>query len=174
MTVDSSTHRTITIDTTTWVASLTATLAVYESGTPKGRSLAKQNLQRMAEIADLAFSAVKVIDRMVTDDHVRSDDVSFVMAEARRLTNSKPCDNSPEHHVAPSPDGDAARTCGALAKKLSNLDLPLDVCYCARGYFIGTFCDDALYTRESEEYWPQRELAVQAMRTSDWTQRVAP
>jgi hypothetical protein len=174
MTVESSTTGSILIDTTSWVASLPVTLAVYQSGTPKGHSLAKQNLQRMAEVADLAIRALRIIDRMASDEHVRGDDVTIVLAEAKRLSNARPCDNTPEHHAAPSPDGDAARACGALAKKLSNLDLPIDICYCARGYFIGTYDDGALYTRESEEYWPQRDQAVTAMRTGDWTQRVAP
>jgi len=164
----------IEIGTGTWVASLLPTLAVYESGTPKGRSLAKQNLLRMAELADLAHNAVKTIERMVAEEHVRGDDVCLVIAEARRLSNSRPADNTSEHHVSPSPSGEATRACGVLAKRLSNLELPLDVCYCARGFYIGTYCDAQPYTRESDEYWPRRELAAHAMRNHDWTQRVAP
>ncbi len=162
---------TIEIDTRTWIATLPPTLAVYESGTPVGRSLAKQNLQRMAELADLAVHAVMTLERIVTEDHVRGSDVSMVMAEARRLSNARPADNSPDHHAAASPSGEAARTCGVLAKKLSNLELPLDICYNTRGFYIGTYCDGLPYTRESEEFWPRRELVAEAMQTGDWTQR---
>ena len=164
----------ITTHTHTWVASLLPSLAVYESGSPKGRSLAKQNLRRMAEMADLAFSAVKTIERMVAEEHAHGDDVSLVMAEARRLSDSRPADNSPEHHVAHSPLVDGHRSYGVLAKRMSNLELPLDVCYCARGFYLGTFCDAQPYLRESEEFWQRRELAIEAMRTGQWTQRTAP
>jgi hypothetical protein len=156
----------------TWVASLAAMLAVFESGTPKGRSLAKQNLQRMAELADLAVDAVKTVERIVTDDHVRGTDICAVITEARRLSHARPGDNSREHPAAPSPDGEAARACGVLAKGLANLELPLDICCCGCGYYIGTFCDAQPYTRESHEYWPHRKDAAQALQTGAWTQRV--
>jgi hypothetical protein len=158
----------------TWTSSLVALLAVYESGTPKGRSLAKQHLQRMAEVADLAFDAVKTIERMVTEKHVRDDDVLQVVAEAKRLSRAHPCDNTPEHAASPSPAGDTAVACGKLAKQLSKLELPLDICYCARGFYIGTYCDAQPYTRESEEYWTRRELAATALKIGEWTQRTAP
>ena len=174
MTVESSSPITILIDSSTWVASLGATLAVYQSGTPKGHNLAKQNLQRMAEVADLSTRAIKLVARMASDDVVLGDEVTTLLSEARRLSNAHPCDNTPEHGASPSPDGEATRPCGSLAKKLSNLDLPLDVCYCARGFFLGTYSDGELYTRESDEYWPKRDQAVTAMRNGDWTQRIAP
>ncbi len=158
----------------TWTSSLMPLLAVYEAGSPKGRSLAKQNLQLMAELADLALNAVRTIERMVTENHVRDDDVLLVISEARRLSDARPCDNSREHAGSPSPVGDAAAPCGVLAKRLSQLDLPLDVCYNARGYYIGTFCDAQPYTRESEEHWARRELAAAALKSGDWTQRTAP
>ena len=157
-----------------WTSSLMSLLAVYESGTPKGRSLAKQNLQRMAEVADLAFNAVKTIERIVTERHVRDDDVMQVVADAKRLSNAHPCDNTPEHAATPSPTGDVAVACGKVARHLSDLELPLDICYCARGFYIGTFCDAQPYTRESEEYWPRREMAAEALKTGAWTQRTAP
>ncbi len=174
MTAEVSPARMLTIDTRTWVSSLPVTLAVFQSGTPKGHDLAKQNLQRMAEVADLATEALKIVERLASSAHVRSDDVCLVLAEARRLNGHKPCDNSSEHHAAPSPEGDTCRACGQLAKRFSNLELPLDICQCSRGYYIGTYCDDAPYTRESEEFWPLRELAMQALRRTDWTQRTAP
>lgn len=158
----------------TWTSSLAPLLAVYESGTPKGRSLAKQNLQRMAELADLAFNAVKTIERMVVEKHVRDDDVMQVVADAKRLSNAHPCDNTPEHATSPSRGGEVRSSYGKLAKHLSELELPLDICYCARGFYIGTFCDAQPYTRESEEYWPRREPAAEALKEGNWTQRTAP
>lgn len=154
-----------------WVASLVPMLAVFESGTPKGRSLAKQNLQRMAELADLAIDAVMTIERIVTEEHVRGADVRMVMAEAQRLSTARPADNSPDGHAAASSNGQVVTVCGVLAKTLSNLELPLDVCYCVQGFYIGTFCDAQPYTRESNEYWPHRHDAALALKTGAWTQR---
>ena len=174
MATDTSYRTHIAIDAPTWVASLGPILAVYQSGTPKGSWLAKQNLQRMAELADLATSAVQTLERIVCDDHVRGDDISQVLADGKRLCNAKPADNTIDHHSSPSPAGEVSAEFGLLAKRLSSLELPLDVCYCARGFYVGTFCDAQPYTRESEEYWQRRELVVDAMRNHTWTQRTAP
>ena len=174
MATDTTSRPNHAIDSPTWVASLGPTLAVYQSGTPKGAWLAKQNLQRMAELADLATSAVQTLERIVCSDHVRGDDVSQVLADAKRLANARPADNTVDLHASPSPAGELSAEFGVLAKTLSGLELPLDVCYCARGFYLGTFCDAQPYMRESEEFWQRRELAVNAMRNHAWTQRTAP
>jgi hypothetical protein len=49
-----------TIDMTpTWAAILPMLLAAYEDGTPKGRKIALEELQRMAAICDRAVDAQK-------------------------------------------------------------------------------------------------------------------
>ena len=173
MATETSSLPTVSIGAETWVASLWPTLAVYEAGNYKGRTLAKQNLQRMAELADLAYDAIKTIERMVVEEHAHGEDVRLVMAEARRLSNTRPTDSAPDQQLANSPAASVSRPFGVLAKKRSNLELPLEILYCTRGFYIGTSCDAQPYTHESKEYWTRRELAVQALRTGDWTQRVS-
>ena len=87
------------------------------------------------------------------------------------MRHCRPADNSSDHPAAPSPDGQAARACGVLAKTISNLDLPLDIGRSGGGYYIGTFCNAQPYTRESNEYWPNRDDAARALQTGSWTQR---
>ncbi|EPD6659021.1 hypothetical protein ACSC9L_004222 [Escherichia coli] len=41
----------------------------------------------------------------------------------------------------------------------------------ARGYYIGTQCDEGPVSRESEEYFRNYEQAVRALENGIWTQR---
>lgn len=56
-------------------------------------------------------------------------------------------------------------------------NLPVEVLESYAGFYIGTLIEDAdfgckiPYTRESERYWPTRELAATALNTGDWTQK---
>ena len=60
---------------------------------------------------------------------------------------------------------------GRLAKKCFNVDLPLQVCACAQGYYIGTVHPaDGPYSRESNEYFPSRAAAEEALDTGQWSQ----
>lgn len=157
-----------------WASSLAPLLAIYEAGSPEKRGPARLNLQRMAEVADLAFNAVRTIERMVTEHSAWDNDVLQVFLEAQRLNDALGSDLSLDRIEGVLPSCEASVLCGVLAKRRSQLDLPLDVCYGVRGYYIGTFCDAQPYTRESEEHWSRRELAATALKNEDWTQRIEP
>lgn len=60
---------------------------------------------------------------------------------------------------------------GQLAKKYMKVDLPLQVCSSQAGFFIGTMHPtDGPFSRESAEYFPDRESAEQALASGRWTQ----
>ncbi len=55
----------------------------------------------------------------------------------------------------------------------------LQVCQSAAGYYIGTnYATPEGFTepgsRDSQEYWPHRSQAEQALATGEWTQRTSP
>lgn len=59
---------------------------------------------------------------------------------------------------------------GVIAKQASNLNLPLEVCNSAAGYYIGTIHSDQPFSRESLEYFDTLKDAERALETGDWTQ----
>ncbi|HIE1973532.1 TPA: hypothetical protein ACXKGF_001449 [Escherichia coli] len=61
-------------------------------------------------------------------------------------------------------------TTGILAAK-AGYTLPLQILRSARGYYIGTQCDEGPVSRESAEYYSDRNQAEQALENSTWTQR---
>ncbi|EET4969151.1 hypothetical protein FFE54_004755 [Escherichia coli] len=61
-------------------------------------------------------------------------------------------------------------TSGILAAK-AGYTLPLQILSSARGYYIGTQCDEGPVSRESEEYFRNYEQAVRALENGIWTQR---
>lgn len=64
---------------------------------------------------------------------------------------------------------------GKLAYECGGLALPLSVIHSQAGYYLGTTDDDgAKFTRESREYWAEREEAQRALDSGDWTQRLVP
>jgi hypothetical protein len=64
---------------------------------------------------------------------------------------------------------------GWLAKVFLQADLPLAVWRSRGGYYIGTRWNAvAPATRESEEYFSTEELASDALRLGEWTQRRTP
>lgn len=157
----------------TWASSISPLLTIYEAGSPEQRIVARRDLQRMAEVADLAFNVVKTIERMVIEQPARdNNDVPQVFLEAEHLNNGLRSDLSLDRIGDSSPTAEVSLMCGVLAKRRSQLDLPLDVCYGVCGYYIGTFCDAQPFTRESEEHWSRRELAATALKNGDWTQRI--
>lgn len=53
--------------------------------------------------------------------------------------------------------------------------MPIQVCKSAAGYYIGTMYHDGTpNSRESQEYWKEKEEAEMAMKDRNWTQRLAP
>ncbi|EIC4005151.1 hypothetical protein OHD41_19205 [Escherichia coli] len=61
-------------------------------------------------------------------------------------------------------------TSGILTAK-AGYTLPLQILSSARGYYIGTQCDEGPVSRESEEYFRNYEQAVRALENGIWTQR---
>ena len=170
---------TVAIDLATWRSCLALNLVAFECGNAHGRSLAEANLRRMADLADLAIAAVRTLERIVSTDHVRGDDVVAVMVEAQRMSTARPTavdDVTAATAVASDhkPASIEDYGMGVLAKRISGLELPLTVCHCSRGWYIGTFCAAQPYTRESDEYWDNYPDAAQALKLGTWTQRVAP
>ena len=172
---------TVAIDLATWRSCLPLNLVAFECGNAHGRSLAEANLHRMADLADLAVAAVRTLERIVSTDHVRGDDVVAVMGEAQRLSTARPVTvDRAATEATTDIDGDGVNDAvgnygiGVLAKRISDLELPLTVCHCARGWYIGTFCAAQPYTRESDEYWDNYAAATQALKLGTWTQRVTP
>jgi hypothetical protein len=170
---------TVAIDLATWRDCLSINLVALECGNAQGRSLAQANLRRMAELADLAIAAVRTLERIISTDHVRGDDVVAVMGEAQRLSTARPTSvvgAAASTSITPPdmPESIDGIGIGLVAKRISGLDLPLTVCHCGRGWYIGTLCDAQPYTRESDEYWDNYPAASQALKLGIWTQRVAP
>lgn len=65
---------------------------------------------------------------------------------------------------------------GMLAANFGGVSLPLQVCHSAAGYYLGTLDGDGFpYSRESQEYWPDRGAAEDALAgRRSWTQRDHP
>lgn len=64
---------------------------------------------------------------------------------------------------------------GYLAVKYCGLSLPLRVLHSGAGYYIGTGSDElGPVSRESEEYFPNRDAAKAALKTGNWTQKHTP
>ena len=61
---------------------------------------------------------------------------------------------------------------GHLAERWCKLRLPLEVLSGKEGYYIGTINQDGPISRESEEFFPTREAADEALATGHWTQRL--
>ncbi|MFT0140857.1 hypothetical protein ACEK07_46970 [Alcanivoracaceae bacterium MT1] len=64
---------------------------------------------------------------------------------------------------------------GYLAVRYCGLSLPLRVLRSGAGYYIGTGSDDlGPVSRESEEYFSNRNTAEAALKTGSWTQKHTP
>lgn len=64
---------------------------------------------------------------------------------------------------------------GVLALHWCKVELPLQVLQSHAGFYIGTFSDEeGPMSRESEEYYPTREAAVEALASGTWTQKTYP
>jgi hypothetical protein len=166
----------LTIDLTfTWSNSLSVFLAVLADGAPEGRRFARIELQRMAAAADIGADALKLLARLVETDVCATPEVLALLTRASEAatrcssgsTAIKPAPTE-EHAAAP-----AARI-GHLAKTFCGKSLPVEILYSARGFYLGTSDENMPFSRESEEYWPKRELAERALANGSWTQRQQP
>jgi len=67
-----------------------------------------------------------------------------------------------------------AKRYGHLAMQFVGRDLPLQPLDSRAGFYLGTGDLDGPVTRESVEYFIDREAAERALQKGDWTQRQAP
>ena len=69
----------------------------------------------------------------------------------------------------------ASTAVGKLALEFCGKALPLRVLRSQRGFYIGTFDDEAgPCSRESVEYFRQEAQAVKALESGSWTQKMEP
>ena len=74
--------------------------------------------------------------------------------------------------LRPQSDGQGASiSIGVLAARCGK-QLMLDIYRSNAGFYLGTVTEEGPFTRESEEYWPKREMAVRALKSGMWTQRM--
>lgn len=66
------------------------------------------------------------------------------------------------------------RRFGYLAYVYSGARLELEVLETRAGFYVGTVRDDMPCSRESNEYYPSNEAALEALVNDTWTQKVAP
>lgn len=59
---------------------------------------------------------------------------------------------------------------GKMAKEELGLRLELVVMKSAAGFYLGTFDDEGPVSRESEEYYPTKEIAQRALDENSFTQ----
>lgn len=63
---------------------------------------------------------------------------------------------------------------GKLAKQYCKLELEVQVCKSANGYFIGTMHNGEPISRESESYYVTKEACQNALDNNTWTQKESP
>ena len=169
-----------------WSALLPAMLAVLRDGDSAGRRIVAAELQRMAAAADIGNQALVSLVRLSNSDERPSDaDAIAVINHARAC--SHPCGHRADYPAdlqpglpqiadidsAPAPVISGA-TIGAMAKRIFDRTLELQICYSAAGFYLGTYDEDGPCTRESAEYWTSREAAARALESGVWTQRDRP
>ncbi len=68
----------------------------------------------------------------------------------------------------------ATQQFGKLALEYCQVQLPLQVCRSAAGFYIGTFGESGPCSRESVQYWAKKEDAQSALDNGSWSQRSHP
>jgi len=162
-----------------WDEAVRVLLAVHLHGTVEGRKMAEGHLVRMAQIADLAQNAVGLLDRL-PEVAMAPLGEHWTQLRDTLLTHAKALSPNAELSAAEMSTDDSApdalksdgpqELVGMLAAH-SGKQLTLEVCYSAAGFYLGTYLDGEPYTRESREYWPRREQALQALANGQWTQK---
>lgn len=156
-----------------WDEAVRLLLAAHLHATAEGQRMVEAHLVRMAQIADLAQNAVALLDRLPDaalaplGDHWAQLRCTLLQHAVALSPSAAPTAPSPGTE---SSDETQRPPLGLLAQR-SGQDLPLEICYSAAGFYLGTCNDEGPYTRESQEYWPRRELAQRALDTGRWTQR---
>lgn len=63
---------------------------------------------------------------------------------------------------------------GILCKEWCGVNLPIQICKSAAGFYIGCMSDHEPMSRESVEYFRTLSLAEEAFADGTWTQRLHP
>lgn len=158
----------------TWQHTLSVLLALLDSASSEGKRFARVELHRMAAAADLGGESLKLLAHLVETDECKCEPVMALLTKASIVAMSAGQGDEASNRsgtILPAPAPVAKF--GLLAKQ-SGKQLPLEVCYSACGWYIGTTLEDMPYSRESIEYWPKRELATNALETGTWTQKQNP
>lgn len=167
----------------TWQNTLPTLLALIEDGVKEGRRFAKHELTRMAAAADHSREALAHLAVLVKAGQCQDPDVLMLLSRARALLQAEAVYVSAAPSAAECAGititgdlvpGTAKHGFGFLAKQCSGKELALDVCYSARGFYIGTRDEGLPFSRESVEYWARREQAEAALTQGTWTQRDHP
>lgn len=175
----------------TWSEYAVALIALAFDGNAEGKALAKHELKRMAAVADLAASAMKIVARQaeglgVWKEHEQLEATRVVLASCHRdhgadtdrpeqsVDNGALADvEKPLQQTAQSAQQHPAY--GVLAKHFCKREMPLQVLYSAAGFYLGTLDEGRMpLSRESKEFWPSRERARDALQSGEWTQRITP
>lgn len=154
----------------TWQNTLTTLLALIEDGDSEGKRFAKHELFRMAIAADVGGDALLRLSTLLAEGKLCDAQAAQIVERAKLAAAGDKVVKA----VADSQAAAAAKPCGFLAKQCGR-DLELTVCYSARGFYIGTRDDDGSpFSRESMEYWPQRDAVETALANGRWNQKMTP
>lgn len=177
---------TMAIGPQSWLDILPTLLALLTSRTAQGQSIARRELERMAQAADMSSAALSALGEFASMREQTPPVVPWgVAATAERGPGSPGAEHSSagaDHSTADltgvgQSDKDLAAEdllhlgirYGKLARAEGKL-LPLEVCYSAAGFYLGTYCNEQPFSRESE-YFLSRDTATRALQSGEWTQR---
>lgn len=181
-TAASDTAMTIPLGNMRWCDVLPLLIAALQDGTLTGQRMARDHLGQMAAAADLSGLAMGALMRAAQRGVSLDADMLEVLEQARRRTGAavaltdpiaastavvESCGSTP---TQATPDV----AIGHLAKTHCGKELPLEVCYSAGGFYLGTYDEDGPCSRESVEYWTSRDAANKAMHSGNWNQREEP
>ena len=92
----------ITIGPETWSQAVVPLLALMQNGTSEGRRMAREQLQSMARAADLAASAVALLNRMLEEQRASHPEVA---RDIERLLQAAGLLRSVSNVESPSSEG---------------------------------------------------------------------
>lgn len=160
----------IEVDPRGWLETLPVFLALLESGTPAGKRQAREQLRRMARVADFGALAVERLDQLGDSVFVESQLAAAGFCRAAATDDPR----QSELHVCAAQAVNAGRPVAQIASAALGRPVLLEICYSAAGFYLGTYVDAEPYSRESVEYWRKREEAAAALASGRWTQKQQP
>jgi hypothetical protein len=153
-----------------WLEALPLFLALLESGTHEGKRQAREQLRQMARVADLGALAVERLDQLGDSVFVEAQLAATGICRAAATNDPR----QGELNLCAAQTVDAARPVAQIASAALGHPVPLEICYSAAGFYLGTYVDAEPYSRESVEYWRKREEAAAALASGRWTQKQQP